>query len=145
MGVTCRRSCVRLYCLRSSPPIRSRASSMTTELPRMAYNTREAAVSIINVGSVEHSRVLFHTTMPRGTFSPPSFSSNASPTTMFRKTYERVSGLTPRRDGARARVCAPKEDIRETYIVATQNTDDLAAAVQLNKHSLVQVLISQHC
>ncbi|KAB8621899.1 hypothetical protein FH972_026010 [Carpinus fangiana] len=57
-------------CLRSSPPILSNASSMTTEFPRM-------------------------TTMPTRTFSPLAFSSTASSRTIFRKTYGELVSIQP--------------------------------------------------
>lgn len=72
-----------------------------------------------------------HTTMPSLTFSPPSFSSTASSRTMFRNT------------------CVEKRqqplgslESRETNIVSTEDANNLAAAVQLDKEPLVEVLFT---
>lgn len=66
--------------------------------------------------------------MPMRTFSPPSFSSTASSSTMFRNTY------------SLSVISSQASMFRDAYIVATENANDLAAAVQLDKQSLVEVL-----
>jgi hypothetical protein len=60
------------------PPILSRASSMTTEFPRMTCS--KISFYLSNAYDIKL------TTIPNLTFSPPSFSSTASSNTMFRKT-----------------------------------------------------------
>lgn len=67
------------------------------------------------------------TTMPSLTFSPPSFSSTASSRTMFKKTWMVLA-------------VGAMSEMSGTYIVATKNTDDLTAAVQLDEQPLVKVL-----
>jgi hypothetical protein len=65
------------------PPILSRASSMTTEFPRMTCSNIRFYLS--------KTYEIELTTIPNLTFSPPSFSSTASSSTMFKKTYTRIS------------------------------------------------------
>lgn len=68
--------------------------------------------------------------MPSLIFSPPSFSSTASSRTMFRNTY--YGQLSP--DWPSYRNWA--------YIVTAENSYDLAASVELDEQSLIEVLQS---
>ena len=66
-------------------------------------------------------------------FSPPDFSSTASSSTMFRNTCKkkRVSGECVWGEGERE---------RGGYVVAAEDADDFAGAVELHEEALVEVL-----
>lgn len=70
------------------------------------------------------------TTWPILTFSPLAFSSTASSKTMFRKTCNELGDGCDGCQGTGA------------YIVAAQDADDLAAAIELDEQTAVEILSS---
>jgi len=112
-------------------PIRSSASSITTELPRMTC----ICISLVS----DHISSEQRTTCPILSFSPFAFSSIASSSTMFRKTYCRVSRYI---FGCVAFLQHFRKECSGhiTYIVSAQYANDLATAVELDKKSAIEVL-----
>jgi len=79
--------------------------------------------------------------MPILTFSPPAFSSTASSSTIFRKTWDQAHQLHfPNREELYRAPSLARGPRRSTYIVTSEDANDLAAAVELNKEALVEVL-----
>lgn len=111
-------------CPRSSPPIRSSASSITTEFPRITH-------------------------MPSLTFSPFGLLSVASSSTMLRKTYTLKQ---PQQERSHDQLSSQSHiqyllilslflSFFSSYIITTKGTHHLPRAVELHFDALVEVLL----
>jgi hypothetical protein len=69
------------------------------------------------------------TTIPSRTFSPPSLSSTASSSTMFKKTYHLPLAKS-----------SHKLWQEDTHIITSQHANNLPTSIQLHKEPFVEVL-----